>query len=76
MLVVNTPSSNITFIYRAWRNGMTKIILTSIVCLVLTACVSGSKNITSSYISPLQYSAYDVADCLKLNQKQKSCATI
>ena len=48
----------------------------SVVCLALTACVSGSKNITSSYISPLQYSAYDVADCFKLNQKQKSCATI
>jgi hypothetical protein len=38
---------------------MTKIILTTIVCLALTACVSGSKNITSSYVSPLQYSAYD-----------------
>jgi hypothetical protein len=38
---------------------MTKIILTSIVCLVLTACASGSKNITPSYVSPLQYSAYD-----------------
>jgi hypothetical protein len=38
---------------------MTKIILTSIVCLALTACASGSKNITSSYVSPFQYSAYD-----------------
>ena len=38
---------------------MTKIILTSIICLVLTACASGSKSITSSYVSPLQYSVYD-----------------
>ena len=38
---------------------MTKIILTSIVCLALTACASGSKKITSSHVSPLEYSAYD-----------------
>jgi hypothetical protein len=59
MLVVNTPITNITFSHRAWRNGMTKIILTSILCLVLTACASGSKKIHLSYVSPSQYSAYD-----------------
>ena len=38
---------------------MIKIILTSIVCLALTACASGSKKIHLSYVSPSQYSAYD-----------------